>query len=152
MWRTLWTRLQAFFTTRRLSLPESKSEPKAVESSVVSDLRRKQSDFLRNVSVLIDWCTEQGYELTLDWGYRPRWAAELMAELGLGKRTSLHTQRLAVDLNLFIRGKYQEDLEAYRPLGEFWKSLDPENAWGGDFTGTPAGDARHFSRRHGGKA
>lgn len=63
-------------------------------------------------------------------------------------RGSLHYQRCAIDLNLFVDGEYISDGShpAYRELGAFWKSLDDLCAWGGDF-----GDANHFSIRDGGK-
>lgn len=55
---------------------------------------------------------------------------------------SVHKIRLAVDLNLFVDGKYITDgnHEAYKELGEYWKSLHKLARWGGDFN-----DANHFS-------
>ena len=60
-------------------------------------------------------------------------------------KQSAHMNRLAIDLNLFIDGEYQTKTEAYRPLGEYWKSLDPQNIWGGDWEGFP--DGNHFERK-----
>lgn len=45
--------------------------------------------------------------------------------------------------------------EAWDELGAYWKGLDPENRWGGDFKdsqGRPRGDYGHFSKAHGGVA
>jgi len=53
-----------------------------------------------------------------------------------------HWDRLAGDLILDIDGKYQTETEAYTALGEHWKSLHKDNAWGGDWTGFP--DGGHF--------
>ena len=55
-------------------------------------------------------------------------------------KSSRHTKRLAVDFNLFIKGVYQRSTDAYRPLGEFWKSLDEHCRWGGD----RGWDGNHF--------
>lgn len=66
-----------------------------------------------------------------------------------GIDASLHVDALAVDLNLFIGGKWQSDSAAYRPLGDYWEGLSPDAAWGGRFDRP---DGNHFSLRHGGRA
>lgn len=48
-------------------------------------------------------------------------------------RHSKHQDKLAADIFLLEEGKFITDVESYRPLGNFWKSLDPKNRWGGDF-------------------
>lgn len=65
-----------------------------------------------------------------------------------------HGMRLAGDLLLFKDGKYIVDGldKAYRDLGEWWKRQHELCRWGGDFTGSNAGDGNHFSITHGGKA
>jgi hypothetical protein len=60
-------------------------------------------------------------------------------------RTSLHCDRLAIDINLFINGELQKQTEAYRPLGEEWERLG--GTWGGRFN-----DGGHFSIAHEGRA
>jgi hypothetical protein len=45
---------------------------------------------------------------------------------------------LAIDLNLFIDGKYQEGTKSYAPLGDFWKDMG--GIWGGDW----GWDGNHF--------
>jgi len=57
---------------------------------------------------------------------------------------SLHYERLAIDLNLFVLGEYKSDTESYRPLGEYWESIG--GAWGGRFN-----DGNHFSLAYGGR-
>jgi hypothetical protein len=64
-------------------------------------------------------------------------------------RSSLHYSGLANDIAVYIDGIYQEHTEAYAELGEFWKSLDPDNRWGGDFKKS---DGNHFSITYGGKS
>lgn len=72
--------------------------------------------------------------------------AKHMAKVGKGVKNSYHIQRLAIDLNLFkeVDGKnvYLTSTEDHRQFGEYWKSLDPECTWGGDFKRS---DANHYS-------
>ncbi|HLA60959.1 MAG TPA: hypothetical protein VK626_01815 [Nitrospiraceae bacterium] len=105
-------------------------------------LGQRQRRFLPLVAKLIDYAYSQGFELTAGELYRTPEQAALNAQHGSGITHSLHTQRLAVDLQLFKDGIYITDPAAYRPLGEFWKALDPDAAFGGDFKTV---DADHFS-------
>lgn len=67
---------------------------------------------------------------------------------------SFHYIRLAVDLNLFVDGEMMTgDCPEWRAIGAYWKSLDPECTWGGDFKSrTGAGDFNHFSLGEKGRA
>lgn len=105
-------------------------------------LGEQQRRFLPLVAKLIDWAYAQGYELTAGEFYRTPEQAALNAQKGSGIVHSLHTQRLAVDLQLFIHGAYQTDSAAYKPLGDYWLTLDPDCRWGGHFTRP---DGNHFS-------
>ncbi|MEQ9872105.1 M15 family metallopeptidase [Pectobacterium odoriferum] len=109
-------------------------------------LSAKQATFTVMVARLITWAAENGYSLTFGEAYRTPEQAAINAKSGAGISNSLHTQRLAVDFNLFIDGVYQSKTEAYMPLGEFWESIG--GAWGGRFTSRP--DGNHFSLAHGG--
>ena len=111
------------------------------------NLGEKQRRFTELVSRLISWASDEGYELTFGEAYRTPEQAALNAAKGSGISNSLHTLRLAIDLNLFLDGVYQKDSAAYEPLGEYWKSLDPEARWGGDFSRP---DGNHFSLEHNG--
>lgn len=106
-------------------------------------LGEKQRLFCQLVGRLIDWAYANGFELTFGEAYRTPEQAALNAQKGSGIANSLHTQRLAVDLNLFRDGIYLTDSASYKPLGNFWKSLDPDCCWGGDFVSRP--DGNHFS-------
>lgn len=108
-------------------------------------LSEKQQYFCSLVAKLIVWANAHGYGLTFGEAWRTLEQAELNAKSGIGISNSLHRIRLAVDLNLFINGVYQTNSEAYRPLGEFWKTLDPLCCFGGDFKSK---DANHFSLEH----
>lgn len=112
-------------------------------------LRQKQTEFAQLVARLIDQAFVLGYEVTLGECWRSKEEAERLYKLGLGIRSSLHTQRLAIDLNLFRDGKYLTKTEDYRPLGEWWERLGDSQittAWGGHF-----GDGNHFSIEHQGR-
>lgn len=83
----------------------------------------------------------------------PDLAKELRARgAARGILRSLHRDRLAIDLNLFLNGTYLRNSEAYRPLGEWWQkqSRPPDIicVWGGSWSDQ---DGTHFSIRHEGR-
>jgi hypothetical protein len=113
-------------------------------------LGQKQRVFVKLVAKLIEYAYSQGYELSFGEAYRTPVQADLNARSGKGISNSLHTQRLAIDLNLFIDGKYQVYSLAHEPLGVFWESLStPEYTccWGGRFKKQ---DGNHYSIEHNG--
>jgi len=61
---------------------------------------------------------------------------------------SMHLQRCAIDLNLFIRmnGSFaiQNDKVKLQPIFDYWESLDPKNRSGGNFK--TLYDPGHFER------
>lgn len=108
-------------------------------------LGNKQRKFTLMVAQLIQWAYDNGYELTVGDAYRdPRLHGQVGEKKGYGASSSCHKLRLAIDLNLFIKGVYQTSSEAYTPLGEYWESLG--GSWGGRFE-----DGNHFSIEHEGK-
>lgn len=113
-------------------------------------LLQKQQLFPQLMCKLIEFAYSKGYETTLGEFWRPPEMAKLYAAQGKGIANSLHSVRLAIDLNLFKDGKYLTEAIDYKPLGEFWKSLSGvgyECCYGGDFK---SGDANHFSIEHNG--
>ena len=106
-------------------------------------LGEKQREFTLMVASLITWAYEQNFELTFGEAYRTPEQAALNAAKGSGISNSLHTKRLAVDLQLFIDDVYQTDSEAYLALGEKWESMG--GSWGGRFSHP---DGNHFSLEH----
>jgi len=115
-------------------------------------LREKQSIFTVLVAKLILHADAEGYALTFGEAMRSPEEAARLAKTGAGITQSLHTQRLAIDLNLFIGGVYQADSAAYRPLGEWWEAQSDgliQCKWGGRFARP---DGNHFSIAHGGRA
>ena len=99
-------------------------------------LSEKQRKFTIMVGNFLLWAHAQGYELTFGHAFRDaETQARLLAE-GLSRvRHSQHMDRLAVDFNLFVDGKYTSDKELYRPLGEYWESICGK--WGGRFNVKP---------------
>jgi len=118
-------------------------------------LRDRQTLLVNCLGELFRYALSQGYELTLGEGYvkSPRKIRDrgVIVELEDGEhmRNSLHHERLAQDLNLFIAGEYIADggHPAWRELGEFWEQLDPLCRWGGRFR-----DSNHVSITYGGKS
>lgn len=108
-------------------------------------LSEKQQKFTVMIGQLIARAAELGCGLTFGEAYRTPEQAQLNAKSGKGIANSLHTQRLAVDFNLFVNGQYQTDSVAYRQLGEFWESIG--GSWGGRFSKP---DGNHFSLEHNG--
>lgn len=112
-------------------------------------LRQMQSLFALKVSQLIAHAYLQGYEVTFGEAWRPPATALYYADQGKGIANSLHTVRLAIDLNLFRNGKYLSSTEAHRTLGEWWEKQSDARVtccWGGRF-----GDGNHYSFAYGGR-
>ena len=107
----------------------------------------KQRAFTRMTADLIAFAYEQGYELTFGDAYRdPRVHGQMGEKKSYSSANSNHKERLAIDLNLFVKGEYiiNGDHPAYVALGEYWESLG--GSWGGRFD-----DANHFSIEHNGR-
>ena len=119
-------------------------------------LSEHQQEFALHIAYLIQHIDAAGYACTFGDAYRSPKAFGGMGEKGpYGRNKSAHKNRLAVDLNLFKDGRYLEDTEDHRPIGEYWKALCPVNRWGGDFRdskGRPTPDGNHYSRWHEGIA
>ena len=102
-------------------------------------LGNKQRIFTRNVARLIEWAYENGYEITFGHALRCK-------DCPVGRKTSNHKIKLAVDLNLFKDGVYLTSTEDHHPLGRYWERLHPDNTWGGRFD-----DGNHYSMKHNGR-
>ena len=88
----------------------------------------------------------------LNAGYKP-----MIGKDGLKhKDGSLHFEGLAEDIDLCdSTGNYLTSTEDHKRFGEFWKSLDPDCRWGGDFKddkGDPKPDGNHYSITYGGRS
>lgn len=107
-----------------------------------------QEQFAQQVANLIKKAGDLGYGVTFGDAYRTPEQAKLNAASGAGISTSLHIERLAIDLNLFKDGRYILDDEGHRELGAWWKTIGPNYRWGGDFTKR---DFNHYSLSPDGK-
>ena len=104
-------------------------------------LLEAQWRFAQRLPLLLAHVSTLGLRCTLGEAWRPPETAALYARQKRGSKTSLHLDRLAIDLNLFdADGRYLSTTEAHRPLGEFWEALDPYCRWGGRFN-----DGNHYS-------
>jgi hypothetical protein len=103
-----------------------------------------QEQFAQDAAKLIQKAAELGYGVTFGEAWRTPEQAQWNADHGLGIACSLHLQRLAVDLNVFVGGVYQADdhTGCYKALGDFWKTLGPDHYWGGNFARV---DLDHYS-------
>lgn len=70
----------------------------------------------------------------------PVLAEAIRVSVSQGIKNSVHTKRLAQDINLFKDGEFLVKPEDYVPFGEWWKKQHPSARYGGDF-----GDFDHFS-------
>lgn len=114
----------------------------------MSDLTDKQEKFPPLLAQLITFAYSKGYRIRGgEWWRSPEQAA-LNAQHHTGIANSLHTLRLAVDLEAVKEGVLLTRSEDYAELGTYWKTLDPDCRWGGDFKSRP--DGNHFSLTWGG--
>ena len=109
----------------------------------MSKLLTKQFEFAEDVGKLLTWLYDSGYTVTFGEALRTPEQAAIYAKKGIGISNSLHTIKLAIDLNLFKEGRWLTRTMEYRAAGEYWESLRDGNSWGGWFN-----DGNHFSREH----
>lgn len=111
-------------------------------------MSRQQEEFAQSVARLIQKASQLGYGVTLGEAWRSPEQAAMNAASGSGVSNSLHTERLAIDINLFRDGVYITDDEGHSMLGIWWKALGPKYRWGGDFAKR---DFNHYSLSPDGK-
>jgi len=105
-------------------------------------LLQKQQLFGFLLQQLIGWIYANGWAVTLGEGYRSDGQGHMPG--------SLHYERLAQDLNLFVGNDWKEtDCPEWQAIGTAWKSFNPLCRWGGDFQEI---DLNHFSLEHNGRA
>jgi hypothetical protein len=117
-------------------------EPK-IEKITESPAREAQSKFLLDVAKLIQYADSIGIELTGGELFRTRYQQRRNIIKGTSwTMNSLHMKRRAIDLNIFINGKYIRTSKPYRVLAIYWEELSPYNRAGIRFN-----DGNHFERR-----
>lgn len=113
-------------------------------------LIEKQQLFSKMVALFINDLSERGYAVTLGEAFRPLLVAKMYADQKTGIINSNHVSRLAIDLNIFLNGKYLLSKEDLLIPGKLWKSYSTdmvECVWGGDFEEP---DSDHYSFSHNG--
>jgi D-alanyl-D-alanine carboxypeptidase len=106
--------------------------------------REQRCLFTLYVARLLLKANEMGFHVAIGEVTRDARVALLNSQSGAGISNSLHVQGLAVDLNLYdSTGRWLSKSEDHTSLGMYWKSLDPNNRWGGDFRSRP--DGNHYS-------
>lgn len=111
------------------------------------ELWQKQALFTQNVAELLQEMKSHGFNPTLSEAYRTPEQAALNAKNGKGITHSLHTERLAIDINLLDKdGKYLTDKDSYAPFGSSWCLMHTFNRWGGNFQHLV--DSNHFEMQN----
>lgn len=107
----------------------------------MSELLQQQQTFSLMLGEFIVWLYSQGYKVTGGEWWRTPQQAQWNADHGMGIVNSLHTSRLAADLNIFRPdGTLCLTVADYTPAGVEWERRG--GSWGGRFTRP---DADHFS-------
>lgn len=105
----------------------------------------EQWEFLKDVAKLITFAEEQDVQLTAGEVYRTHYQQKHYISTGRSQTMkSMHLKRLAIDVNLFVDGNLTWEHEAYKPLGDYWESLNSKNKWGGNWRSFK--DVPHFQR------
>jgi len=115
-------------------------------------LNAQQSDFARDFALLILFAIGKGFTVQVAEVRRTQIVQDDYLRRGLTTvKNSLHMDSLAGDIQFFKGGVYINGLERMeskrqlQEIGDFWESLDRQNAWGGNwktFIDTP-----HFERK-----
>jgi len=110
----------------------------------MSELGEKQEKFPLLLMSLTHYIYGKGYKIRWGDGFRdPRVHGEMGEKKGYGHRNSCHKIKLAQDINLVAPdGIMLWNTEDHKEFGEYWKSLDSDNRWGGDFSNP---DGNHYS-------
>lgn len=114
-------------------------------------LKEERIKFTSDIAKLINYINtyDKGqYKCAGGEWLRPDVVAKIYAEKGIGIENSVHCVGLGMDMIIYKNGVYLTKSEDYRFAGLFWKALDPENVWGGDFRKK---DGNHFSNKYAGR-
>lgn len=104
-------------------------------------IAQKQQKFSELLAQLIVWAYLNGYKISMGEVLRTEEQQDIYIKTGKTKtKNSFHLKCLAADLSLWKDDVYLTKTLDYKPLGDYWKSLDPECVWGGDW----GWDGGHF--------
>jgi len=113
---------------------------------------QRQHEFVEDLIKLLQFAHERGFVVTMGEVYRPIEMQEIYVRTGRSRTMkSSHLQRLAVDLNFFVKEspglRLTWSKEEIHPIGEYWEGLRPgKNRWGGNFRSFK--DVPHFEREN----
>ena len=95
---------------------------------------QKQRKFSKFLAQLVIWAYDNGYEISMGEGQRTKEQQAIYVKTGKSTTmNSFHILCLAQDISLWKDDVYLTETPDYKPLGDYWKSLDPECVWGGDW-------------------
>lgn len=114
-------------------------------------LRQRQALFSRLLAQLVTWIyTHPGWEVTFSEGYVGDTDAADGDYDGPHLKGGAHYNKLAMDLNLFVDGKWVQGMTPeWEEIGAKWEGLHPLCRWGGRFMSR---DANHVSIFYAGRA
>jgi len=96
---------------------------------------------MRLLPRLIDHAHALGFEIRGGDLFRaPSLHGNFGTRKGYGKARSCHKLKLAIDLNLFLKGKFIKKTAGHQELGQWWEQQHLLCRWGGRF-----GDGNHYS-------
>lgn len=111
-------------------------------------LKESRQLFTENLTILITYinCVD-GYRCCLSYVFRSNEEQYRLYKLGTGSKKSPHTEGLAADILIYKNGIYLTDSADYKFAGDYWKTLDSNNKWGGDFNVRKDGNHFYTERR-----
>jgi hypothetical protein len=118
-------------------------------------LGKRQELFMECLAQFLPWLLANGYKIRGGELQRDPRIAAMNAAAGTGISSSVHIDKLAIDLNLFRNGVFLDKTEDHAAAGAKWKSLHPLCRWGGDFKdsrGRPKPDGNHYSVTYAGRS
>jgi len=116
-------------------------------------LSDQQALFTKNAVNLIQYLTESlGWKVVMGEVWRREVTQKWLLEKGWTRTLkSDHLKKLAIDLFVWIEGIFldnaEENKEIMASAGNYWKSLHPQNYWGGDYKKLV--DINHFGMKEG---
>ena len=119
-------------------------------------LSDQQYEFGKDVILLLMFLHRKGIKYSLGECWRRPETQRILKEKGYSNvEGGGHQDKLAIDIFMWLNGKFMgytwENRDRLIFVGDFWKSLNPLNVWGGDWAiKTKSGlvsDLVHFERR-----
>jgi len=115
-------------------------------------LSDQQFEFGRDVVLLLLFLQRNGIKYSIGECWRRRELQKALKEKGWSNtEEGGHQDKLAIDIFMWIDGIFigytWENRDRLLFVGNFWKSLNPLNVWGGDWCINEKPDLVHFERK-----